>query len=56
MKTLGSVGKKDYSGDIDLALAGSSFDDINDWELDENMFKNYLKDLRKELEPLQMIS
>lgn len=35
MKTLGSVGKKDYSGDIDLALAGSSFDDINDWGLDE---------------------
>jgi hypothetical protein len=35
MKTLGSVGKKDYSGDIDLALAGSSFDDINDWNLDE---------------------
>ena len=41
MKTLGSVGKKDYSGDIDLALAGSSFDDINDWGLDEK----YVQDL-----------
>ena len=39
MKTLGSVGKKDYSGDIDLALAGSSFDDINDWGLDEKHVK-----------------
>jgi hypothetical protein len=35
IKTLGSVGKKPTSGDIDLALAGSSFDDINDWGLDE---------------------
>jgi len=35
IKTLGSVGKKPTSGDIDLALAGSSFEDINDWGLDE---------------------
>lgn len=35
MKTLGSVGKKDYSGDIDLALAGKSFDNIEDWGLDK---------------------
>lgn len=34
MKTLGSVGKKDYSGDIDLALSGKSFDNIEDWGLD----------------------
>ena len=40
MKTLGSVGKKDYSGDIDLALAGTSFDNIEDWGLDrENVNK-----------------
>lgn len=36
MKTLGSVGKKDYSGDIDLALAGSSFDNIEDWGLEQS--------------------
>ena len=35
IKTIGSVGKKEVSGDIDLVLAGSSFDDINDWGLDE---------------------
>ena len=35
MKTLGSVGKKDYSGDIDLALSGKSFDNIEDWNLDK---------------------
>lgn len=36
MKTLGSVGKKDYSGDIDLALSGKSFDNIEDWGLDRD--------------------
>ena len=35
IKTLGSVGKKDYSGDIDLALAGSSFDNLEDWGLNQ---------------------
>jgi len=35
IKTIGSVGKKDISGDIDLVLAGSSFDNIDDWGLDE---------------------
>ena len=35
MKTLGSVGKKDYSGDIDLALSAKSFDNIEDWGLDK---------------------
>jgi len=35
IKTIGSVGKKEISGDIDLVLAGSSFDNIDDWGLDE---------------------
>lgn len=35
VRTLGSVGKKDYSGDIDLALSEDSFKDISDWDLDE---------------------
>jgi hypothetical protein len=36
MKTLGSVGKKEYSGDIDLALAGNVFDKLEDWELSQD--------------------
>ena len=47
MKTLGSVGKKDYSGDIDLALAGSSFDDINDWGLDEKHVQALFQGFKK---------
>ena len=47
MKTLGSVGKKDYSGDIDLALAGSSFDDINDWGLDEKHVQDLFQGFKK---------
>jgi len=47
MKTLGSVGKKDYSGDIDLALAGSSFDDINDWGLEEKHVQDLFTAFKK---------
>jgi hypothetical protein len=36
IRTLGSVGKKEVSGDIDLALSEDSFKDINDWGLDKN--------------------
>lgn len=32
--TLGSVGKKDVSGDIDLAIDEAAFKDVNDWKLD----------------------
>ena len=31
--TLGSVGKKDVSGDIDLAIDEKAFEDVNDWKL-----------------------
>ena len=47
MQTLGSVGKKDYSGDIDLALAGSSFDDINDWGLEEKHVQDLFQGFKK---------
>ena len=47
MQTLGSVGKKDYSGDIDLALAGSSFDDIHDWGLDEKHVQDLFAGFKK---------
>lgn len=35
VKTLGSTGKKDVSGDIDLALPGESLKNIEDWNIDE---------------------
>jgi hypothetical protein len=47
MKTLGSVGKKDYSGDIDLALAGSSFDDVEDWGLDREYIMKLFEGFKK---------
>jgi len=43
MKPLGSVGKKPVSGDIDLALSGSSVIKIEDWGLDR---KQVLEDFR----------
>lgn len=40
MQTLGSAGKKEVSGDIDLAISDQSFDKIEDWGLDpENVHK-----------------
>lgn len=39
--TLGSVGKKDVSGDIDLAIDEKAFDNVDDWGLD----KKYLTEL-----------
>ena len=35
VRTLGSVGKKDVSGDIDLAIDKSAFKDTDDWGLDK---------------------
>ena len=35
MQTLGSAGKKEVSGDIDLAISDQSFDKIQDWGLDQ---------------------
>lgn len=47
MKTIGSVGKKDVSGDIDLVLAGSSFDDVDDWGLDRNHIMKLFEAFKK---------
>jgi hypothetical protein len=47
MKTLGSVGKKDVSGDIDLAMAGSSFDDVDDWGLDRDHIMKLFEGFKK---------
>ena len=47
MKTLGSVGKKDYSGDIDLALSGKSFDNIEDWGLDKEYVTKLFEGFKK---------
>lgn len=47
MKTLGSVGKKDYSGDIDMAMSGHAFEDLQDWGVDpkrvEDLFIGFKK-------------
>ena len=47
MKTLGSVGKKDYSGDIDLALSGKSFDNLEDWGLDKEYVTKLFEGFKK---------
>ena len=47
MKTIGSVGKKEVSGDIDLVLAGSSFDDVDDWGLDRDHIMKLFEALKK---------
>jgi hypothetical protein len=47
MKTLGSVGKKDYSGDIDLALSGDVFKNIQDWGLDEKYVQELFEKFKK---------
>lgn len=47
MKTLGSVGKKDFSGDIDLALSGKSFDNIEDWGLDKEYVNKLFEGFKK---------
>lgn len=58
MKTLGSVGKKDYSGDIDLALSGKSFDNVEDWGLDREhimqLFQAFKKRARTATDDLLM--
>jgi len=50
IRTLGSVGKKEISGDIDLALSEDSFKNINDWGLDKKevdyLFNTFKKKAR----------
>jgi hypothetical protein len=47
VRTLGSVGKKDVSGDIDLALSEDSFKSIADWDLDESKVKEHFNLFKK---------
>lgn len=58
MKTLGSVGKKDVSGDIDLALSEKSFDNVEDWGLDREhiiqLFQAFKKRSRTATDDLLM--
>lgn len=50
VQTLGSVGKKDYSGDIDLAIDHSCLQDLDDWGLDkehvDELFEKFKKRAR----------
>jgi len=47
IRTLGSVGKKDFSGDIDLALSGKVFKRIEDWNLEEDKTQELFKKFKK---------
>lgn len=47
VRTLGSVGKKDESGDIDLALDERSFDNIKDWGLDQKRVQELFDQFKK---------
>lgn len=47
VKTLGSVGKKPMSGDIDLAISEDSFKKIEDWGLDEARVKEHFALFKK---------
>jgi hypothetical protein len=47
MKTIGSVGKKDVSGDIDLVLSASAFDDVDDWGLDRDHILDLFQAFKK---------
>ena len=48
--TLGSVGKKDYSGDIDLAISDEGLKNVEDWNIDPQhiaeLFAKYKKRAR----------
>lgn len=45
--TLGSTGKKRESGDIDLALDGNAFVDLDDWGLDYDEFVEVFERVKK---------
>ena len=47
IRRLGSVGKKDISGDIDLAISEDSFKDIKEWDLDEKHIKELFDGFKK---------
>lgn len=47
MATLGSVGKKPVSGDIDLALDSSSFERLEDWGLDSEYIQQLYEKFKK---------
>jgi hypothetical protein len=47
IRTLGSVGKKEISGDIDLALSEKSFKNINDWGLQKDRVEELFNIFKK---------
>lgn len=47
VKTLGSTGKKEVSGDIDLALDEKAFTNIKDWGLTQKEVDTYLTQFQK---------
>lgn len=47
MKTLGSVGKKPVSGDIDLALSSSAFDNLEEWGIEREKVNELFEKFKK---------
>lgn len=47
MKTLGSTGKKEISGDIDLAVDGKALKDLKSWGIDEKDVQAYVEKFTK---------
>lgn len=45
--TLGSVGKKEISGDIDLALSEDSFENVAEWDLDPKLVQGHFELFKK---------
>lgn len=47
IQTLGSVGKKEYSGDIDLALSSNALKNIKDWGLQQQTVQDLFNKFKK---------
>lgn len=46
-QTLGSVGKKDFSGDIDIAIDAKALKDVDDWNLDKQHVTELFEKFKK---------
>ena len=46
-QTLGSVGKKDFSGDIDIAISDKALEDIDDWNIDKQRVTELFEKFKK---------
>ena len=47
IRTLGSVGKKDVSGDIDLAISGDAFKNLKEWGIEQEQVQTLFDKFKK---------